>query len=144
MLCFRAKRCLLFGHLTVRGSAKNINTYHSTCDHQDLVASNVLVFAIIYTATSVLRGYCTFCLYLLHFTLQFRLSPLQSTFSCFLVSVHRLGRVQGCCPNWDHPLTRRRMCPLPFGSGGGGTHSLCGGGGGRGSNSDEGTDTAVL
>ncbi len=41
-----------------------------------------------------------------------------------------------------HPLTRRRVCPPPFGSGGG-THALAGEGAG-GPNSDEGRDTVVI
>ncbi len=45
-------------------------------------------------------------------------------------------------PNWDPPLTRRRVNPPPpFGSGGG-THSHAGEV--VGDNSDEGTDTVVL
>jgi hypothetical protein len=42
-----------------------------------------------------------------------------------------------------HPLTRRRVCPLPFGSRGGGTFAGGKGGGGGGSNSDEGTVTVA-
>ncbi len=45
-------------------------------------------------------------------------------------SYHRVDRVLGIFsnrPNWDpHPVPHRRVCPSPFGSVGGGTHSLAG------------------
>jgi hypothetical protein len=59
---------------------------------------------------------------------------------------HRIDRVPGFLssrPNrLPHPLTRKRVLPPPFGSGGG-THSLAGEGAGI-ANSDEGTDTLAL
>ncbi len=60
---------------------------------------------------------------------------------------HRVDRELGFFssrPNWGpDPLTRRRACLPPFGSGGGRTHSLAGDWVG-GPNSNEGTDTVVL
>jgi hypothetical protein len=67
---------------------------------------------------------------------------------CTLYNVHtvhhRVDRVLGFFssrPNWaHHPLTRRRVCPPPFGSEGRDTLACELGG----PNSDEGTDTVVL
>ncbi len=59
---------------------------------------------------------------------------------------HWVDRVLGFIsnrPNWDiHPLTRKRVYPTPFGSGGGGHTRLRERVGGP--NSDEGTDNVVL
>ncbi len=62
--------------------------------------------------------------------------------------VHRVDRILSFLssrPNWDSPLTRRRVC-LPLWWGGRGTLACGrrGGGGGGGHNSNEGTVTVVF